>query len=488
MMKQHVTGKLVLIVLFALLFCTFNTDSVYAKSGQTYYVSESRGDDNNDGLSAEHPFKTIERVSELKLAAGDSVLFRRDDVWYGTLTLDMSNGSKENPIKLSAYGEGKTPSLRYYTGYVVEGCAENVMVLMNPNGVEITDLDIGYANAGIRLEYTKTGNQYVKIDNCHFHDIYGTTQATHLPQKVLPFSSSIYTITSEELDATNYQEKGEYPLTEMYITNCTAYDAGSLTGYLGAVSDVVMRNCIAEKNGYYGCVMATSNALVENCVFDNNGTRPMPVGSCGIMLSGTNITIRNSIISNQQRQGEDPDGCGIDLEWKCKKVTIENVLFEGNAGVGVMFFTSGQGGGLGENKGTNYDSVIRNCKFVNNNTNIGNIGGFEIYSVNAGADNCVVENNEFVIDYNTECETVQFELCDGENNITFNNNVQVDSIDKNYNPLSLSEQSGVAQRIQGAPSYLWILLGVAVGVLVLVIIMQFKSIKKRREGETTYEN
>lgn len=487
-MKQKKLLAFVLaMICLSMIFQGVNVCAAEKSEGVTYYVSSSEGDDSNDGLSEKTPIKSIERVSKLKLTAGDRLLFKTDDVWYGTITLDLSKGSKENPILISSYGEGsKQPSLRYYTGYVLEDSAENVLVLQNTNGVEIKNLDIGWANAGIRMEYNTRGNEYVRIEDCHFHNIHGTTQKSGL--KELAFSSGIYTV-SVDMDTNTYVAEG-YPVKDVYINRCTSYDGGSLTGYTSEINGLYITECIAQNNGYYGCVVTASGGYIDRCVFDNNGTRPMPVGSCGIMF-GTEggFTVKNSIISNQQRQGTDPDGCGIDFEWKCKDIVVENVLFEGNAGVSVMFFTSGNEGDLGENIGTNYDITIKDCKFVNNNTNIGNIGGYEIYSVNAGADRCVIKDCEYVIDYTTETETVDWYLGVGESNIDFEDVTQVETIDETYDPLigdsDTSIQSGQGQG--GLPSYVWLALGIIEGLILIGIVFGVRKIVNKQKGEEKNE-
>ena len=51
-------------------------------SGETYYVSES-GDDRNDGKTEATAWRTLKKVSEADLNAGDGVRFRRGDIFRG---------------------------------------------------------------------------------------------------------------------------------------------------------------------------------------------------------------------------------------------------------------------------------------------------------------------------------------------------------------------------------------------------------------------
>lgn len=84
-------------------------------TGTAYYVSSSQGNDENDGLSPETPWKTLERVHQGEwdgdiYEPGDIVFFKRGDTWRGNLWC------KEG-VTFSAYGEGPKP--------VIMGSPEN---------------------------------------------------------------------------------------------------------------------------------------------------------------------------------------------------------------------------------------------------------------------------------------------------------------------------------------------------------------------------
>src|SRR6187549_1022644 len=74
---------------------------------RNYYVSTS-GDDNNNGLTAASPFKTLSKVRSLKLEAGDSVLFKRGDFFRGYYIAGNS-GTAGKRIIYGAYGKGELP-------------------------------------------------------------------------------------------------------------------------------------------------------------------------------------------------------------------------------------------------------------------------------------------------------------------------------------------------------------------------------------------
>jgi uncharacterized repeat protein (TIGR02543 family) len=93
-------------VLHCFVFMLFISLSLSAK---TYYVSAA-GNNNNSGLTASTPWQTISKVNSLfaSMAAGDSILFRRGDVFYGTLVIGRS-GTSTLPMTIGAYGTGAKP-------------------------------------------------------------------------------------------------------------------------------------------------------------------------------------------------------------------------------------------------------------------------------------------------------------------------------------------------------------------------------------------
>jgi hypothetical protein len=79
----------------------------------TYYVSSSAGNDGNVGTSSLAAWQTIAHVNAQTFLPGDSILFKRGDVWNESLT-PPSSGSSGVPITFDAYGSGAAPN---FTGY-----------------------------------------------------------------------------------------------------------------------------------------------------------------------------------------------------------------------------------------------------------------------------------------------------------------------------------------------------------------------------------
>lgn len=78
--------------------------SVYPSGRTTYYVDSENGCDNNDGLTPETAWKTLGRVTNTELGFGSVVLFRRGQIFRGTMQTQAG-------VTYSAFGEGAKPEL-----------------------------------------------------------------------------------------------------------------------------------------------------------------------------------------------------------------------------------------------------------------------------------------------------------------------------------------------------------------------------------------
>lgn len=90
--------------------CTFAfliTASLTAGAA-TYYVDATGGSDSNNGTSQTTPWKTIAKLNGFKPSAGDSILFKRGQMWREMLTLKYS-GTASAPVTYGAYGTGALP-------------------------------------------------------------------------------------------------------------------------------------------------------------------------------------------------------------------------------------------------------------------------------------------------------------------------------------------------------------------------------------------
>ncbi len=80
----------------------------FHEAAATVYYFSQQGDDSNSGTAPSEAWQTLEPLLTLQLQPGDSVLFERGSVFYGTIYLQHS-GSAQQPIYFGAYGQGNLP-------------------------------------------------------------------------------------------------------------------------------------------------------------------------------------------------------------------------------------------------------------------------------------------------------------------------------------------------------------------------------------------
>ncbi|OGV74599.1 MAG: hypothetical protein A3K19_05825 [Lentisphaerae bacterium RIFOXYB12_FULL_65_16] len=75
----------------------------------THYVDAARGDDDRDGRDPARAWRSLAKVNAALLAPGDTVLFKRGEMWRGQLI--PRSGDASAPVTYAAYGEGDKPLL-----------------------------------------------------------------------------------------------------------------------------------------------------------------------------------------------------------------------------------------------------------------------------------------------------------------------------------------------------------------------------------------
>src|SRR5438876_6044095 len=119
--------------------------------GATYFIDNAAGNDSSSGTSESDAWRTVGKVSNVALAPGDRVLFKRGGVWSGPLTL-ANAGTADRPITIGSYGSGALP--------VIQGPGDCVDV--KGTRLIVSQLNVkDCAWAGIKVS---TGATYNRID------------------------------------------------------------------------------------------------------------------------------------------------------------------------------------------------------------------------------------------------------------------------------------------------------------------------------------
>ncbi len=104
----HKCCSLSLILVLFLTSLHVTTAVAAQTSGAIYYVDATGGDDGNNGTSPSSAWQTIFRVNNSEFNPGDSILFKRGEVWRERLVVS-SSGDSGNYITFGAYGTGNKP-------------------------------------------------------------------------------------------------------------------------------------------------------------------------------------------------------------------------------------------------------------------------------------------------------------------------------------------------------------------------------------------
>jgi hypothetical protein len=290
-------------------------------SPRAYYLSPSGNDKNNGSRNA--AFKSIQRLNELQLHPGDSILFEGGNQFKGSLTISFDSlGNQKHPVLISSYGRGLAS---IYAG--------------NETGVRIFKSKWVFIN---NLKFQGSGRKKGNL-----HDGIVIQHCSHVTVNNISISgfqkSGLLINSSEDISATNVNafENGAAGISvegrngvkssnrRIYIGRCRAEnnpgDPSNLTNHSG--NGIVVSNC--------------TNVLIEYCTATNNGW-DMPRkgnGPVGIWAYEADSVIIQHCLSyrNKTSQGA-ADGGGFDFDGGVTHSVIQYCLSYENQGAGYCIF------------------------------------------------------------------------------------------------------------------------------------------------------
>lgn len=239
--------------------------AVSAQSGTTYYIDGIGGNDENNGTSADTAWRTVQNVAQLRLNAGDKVLFRRDGVYsVNCLTLSCK-GTADAPIVVSAYGEGAKPLLTTME-------RTEILRLADCSFVTVSDLEMTAHNGGGIWIYTVAEpSEGVTLDNLTIHDIQNY-KVTSRDSQSNPTDGRACVMVKNLC----YPAQSLYPVNNFKMTSCELYDCGNGLLLWGSFTED-SKNPWSEDVDQVSIVY-NQNALVENCYFHDMDAEGMIIG------------------------------------------------------------------------------------------------------------------------------------------------------------------------------------------------------------------
>lgn len=351
-------------------------------SGQDVFVSSSRGSDDNDGISPQTPFRTLEKA----FASGRNVFLKAGDIFYGPVECYGR--------KLSRYGEGPNPLVSGYKrihGQRWRKVAKNVWRLdltgRKFSGAGVSDASSLLNNIGCIHDWKKDEIHGKKVRRYNELKEDWDIWQVDTSYAEMPPSSFNYLYLFLKRNPNRLNLEFSVGAVAMYIQDSTV-DGVDFEGFgfgISGGSGTVLRNCrvdamggmlqlgypefICYGNGIEFYVSRNlENSLVEHC-------RVSRCYDAGMTLQGSdcpgafpkNIVFRNNLILNCCQGWEDYLRNGEDARFDNCRFENNLVMGSGNSGFGYADGRFKYCNILGNNFEGNRGMVIRGNVFVGGN-------------------------------------------------------------------------------------------------------------------------
>jgi hypothetical protein len=310
--------------------------------GRNYYFSSTSGDDARTSTQAQNPatpWKTITKLNSFfaSLAAGDSVLLKRGDTFYGSIVVSKS-GTSSLRIVIGAFGTGNKPIVTGFTtvtGWTNEGngiYSKVISAESQTNMVSIDGVQYGmgrFPNAGTYLTYESASTNVSITDK----ELTGTpnwtgaeaviTKNGWLIDRCLITNHTNSVITYSNLGTTtnattpnNYFIQNDLRTLDQFGEWYHNTSTKKFYMYFGTVVPTTKTVNVASLNYLLSCINPdyitidnisfigsikeniktanSDNSIIQNCTVNFSGRD-------GISLSGVGYIIRNNSISNSNR-------------------------------------------------------------------------------------------------------------------------------------------------------------------------------------------
>ncbi len=228
-----------------------------------YYLDSVNGDDSNSGTDIDSPVKTLNGLKNLDVKPGTHFLFKNGGEYECAATLTC-NGTKDNPVVVSSYGEGKTAIL--YTNEKTE-----VLRLFDCSYVTVSNLHIKAPNGGgIWVDTHSQTSEGIIIENIYFEDMQNY-KVSFRDDFSNGAASARAAVMVKGLPA-----KSRYAVNDLTIRNCEVYNCANGFMLWGSWNDEQKPWCTEEEID----PIYNEGVLVENCYFHEMDAEAVVVGIC----------------------------------------------------------------------------------------------------------------------------------------------------------------------------------------------------------------
>ena len=322
-----------LLLVFAVLLVS-NAFIAYADDGATcYYIDSINGNDENSGTSADEAVKTIAGLKNLEVGPGTHFYFRSGGEYECAVTLTCQ-GTKENPVVITSYGEGERPLL--YTNANTE-----VFRLFDCSYVTVSNLHIKAPHGGGIWIDALTGESVgIILDNILFTDMqnYKVTTRDDFSRGAAPARAAVM--------VKGLPAKTRYPVNDLTVTGCEVYNCANGVMLWGSWNDEQNPWCEEEDID----PIYNTGILVEDCYFHEMDAEAVVVGIC----DGALVTNCRSINCCQ--------GVGLDENGEIQYFTAA-MWFWGSENSTIQYCEIAGQKNFGDGMAVDFDSHTNNCTY-----------------------------------------------------------------------------------------------------------------------------
>ena len=255
---------LCILVAFSVVFGSLGFFAYAEESAKNYYFIDAvNGDDSNNGTDINSPVRTVAGLKNLDIRPGTRFLFRNGGEYECTATLTC-NGTEENPIIISSYGEGKTAVLK--TDEKTE-----VLRLFDCSYVTVSNLHIKAPNGGgIWIDTYNQTSEGIVIENVLFEDM--QNYQVHSRDN----NSNGAALARAAVMVKGLPAKSRYAVNDLTIRNCEVYNCANGFMIWGSWNESQNPWCEEDEID----PVYNEGLLIEGCYFHEMDAEAVIVGMC----------------------------------------------------------------------------------------------------------------------------------------------------------------------------------------------------------------
>ncbi len=348
---------------------------------RTYYFDAELGEDDNNGMSENHPFKSLSKIHHLNLKPGDQVLLNVKSIFVEPLILKNIKGTKNHKIIFSSYGINSSNIDQRASIYVVdelnailiEDCSfieiKSINLSANP-GNNFQSSDKKEMRCGVLIKPKNNGlTESITLDDLHIKNVFyekpgfqRSTKEVNSPNGTQNYGWGIRVINSNK-DAI----LKNIVIRNSWVKN-VSHTGIKFTGKNRSIQNIVVENCRVIETGGPGIQMSgvSQGHITGNYVNksgSDNDSRKWGRGSGLWTWGSSDILIEKNHFLNANGPA---DSAGAHIDFNC-----ENIILQYN-------FSANNAGGFCEVLGNNYNCAYRYNISVNDGHRVkGKNGAFQ---------------------------------------------------------------------------------------------------------------